>query len=198
MRISRTRLSSWRPVLALLFLASVASACASSPPEAVETPEHLLAPQYRVLPSVPATEPVAEAQPAVPTGNRQLDAFLAELAAALDRHDWRGVAARFDPAQYAEQWALVTGDGANDGAAAVQVLAETLGMQGLLQPIGTFEADPVSRLERIQVVTFREVEPRRMGTAQIRGDVRLDDGSRLPLQFSIQPMSDTYAVVVPM
>lgn len=186
-------------VAIVLILGLFASACTPAVPTApANPPEHLIATQYRVLPSVPATEPVAEAQPAIPTGNAALDAFLAELAAALDRHDWRGVASRFDPASYAEQWALISDDGASEEAAAVQVLAETLGMQDLLQPRDTFGADPVSRLERIQVVTFREVDPRRMGTAQIRGDVRLDDGTRLPFQFSIQPMGDGYAVVVPM
>lgn len=184
--------------LALAALALVASACAPSAPAPAETPEHLIAPQYRVLPSVPATETVAEAQPAVPTGSLQLDAFLAELAAALDRHDWRGAAARFDPAAYAEQWALISGAGASDEAAAVQALAETLGMQGLLQPYDTFRSDPLSRLERLRVVTFREVESRRMGVAEVRGDVRLDDGARVPLLFSVQPMGDTYVVVVPM
>lgn len=184
--------------LCLIGLFALASACAPSAPDTHETPEHLIATQYRVLPSVPATEPVAEAQPAVPTGNRQLDAFLAELAAAIDRQDWRGAASRFDPAPYAEQWALIVGEGRSEVAAAVQVLAETLGVQGLLQPYDTFAADPIARLDRIQVVTFRDVELSRMGTAQIRGDVRLDDGSRFPLLFSIQPMGDSYAVVVPM
>ena len=197
MRASHVSFSGWRVIVLLGAMVMLASACTSSG-EVASVPDHLLAPQYRVLPSVSDSEPVAEAQPAVPTGNRQLDGFLAELAAALDRHDWRGVAARFDPAQYAEQWAFITGEGASDDAAAVQVIAETLGMQRLLQPTDTFEADPLSRLGRLRVVTFREVEPRRMGTAQIRGDVRLDDGTRLPLLFSIQPMGDTYAVIVPM
>lgn len=196
MHVAFPSLTSWRTALAFLGLAALASACSSSAPTPV--PEHLLAPQYRALPSVPATEPVAEAQPVVPTGTRQLDAFLAELAAALDRHDWRGVAAAFEPESYAEQWALIQESRQNAVASAVQALAETLGMQGILRPYDTFEDAPVDRLERLQVITLREVIPRSAGTVQVRGDIRLDDGSRIPLDFLLQPIGDTYVVVVPM
>jgi hypothetical protein len=127
-----------------------------------------------------------------------LDVFLAELAAALDRHDWRGVAAAFEPESYAEQWALIDASRDNAEASAVQALAETLGMQPILRPYDTLADAPVARLERLQVVTFREVLPGSTGGVQVRGDVRLDDGTRIPLDFSLQPMGDAFVVVVPM
>ena len=183
--------------VAFLALLCVASAC-SAPGGVQETPEHLLAPQYRVLPSVPAEEPIAEASPAIPTGNGQLDVFLAELAAALDRHDWRGVAATFEPDSYAEQWTLIQATRQNPVSSAVQALAETLGMQGILRPYDTLDDAPLQRLERLQVVTIRDVTRQPGGDVQVQGDIRLDDGSRLPLDFLLQPMGDTYRVIVPM
>ena len=200
MAVSHAWLSSWRSALILFGLVCVVSACASTPPPGAVPgpPEVLLAPQYRALPSVPAGEPIAEAAPVVPTGEASLDVFLAELAAALDRHDWRGVVAAFEPDRYAEQWALIQGSRDNAEASAVQALAETLGMQGVLRPYDTLENAPVQRLNRLHVVTFREVVPNSDGSVLVRGDVRLDDGSRHPLDFSLQPMGDTFVVVVPM
>jgi len=199
MRVSPIPRTSWRSGLALLALVTLTSACASTPPDRVQAPpEHLLATQYRVLPSVPAEEPIAEAAPVVPTGDRQLDAFLAELAAALDRHDWRGAASMLEPDSYAEQWALIDASRQNAEASAVQALAETLGMQGILRPYDTLTDAPAARLDRLQVVTFREVIPNLDGSVTVRGDVRLDDGTRFPIDFLLQPMGDTFVVIVPM
>ncbi|GAB5534684.1 MAG: hypothetical protein Rubg2KO_09330 [Rubricoccaceae bacterium] len=183
--------------IALIALLSVASAC-SAPRVVSETPDYLLAEQYRVLPAAPTGEPIAEAVPAIPTGDAALDRFLAELAAALDRQDWRGVVARFESESYAEQWALINESRQDPEGSAVQVLAETLGMQTILRPFGTLETTLLERLDRIRVVTLRDVSPSASGTVRVSGDVRLDDNTRLPLDFSLQPMGDTYAVVVPM
>lgn len=148
---------------------------------------------YASLPAAPPPGAVAEAQPVVPTGDPALDAFLADLAAAVDREAWRAVAEAFDPDAYAEQFALVRRAAASDEAAAAQVVAETLGLGALLDG-----RPSVERLNQIRVVTLRTAERSPDGTAQITGDVRLADGRTLPLSFTVQTVGGAYRVVVPM
>lgn len=147
---------------------------------------------YAGIPSVAATAPMAEAQPVIPTGNPELDTFLSELAAAIDRKDWRGVAKKMEPEAFAEQRAFLEAGGNRQPAA--QILAETLGVGEL----GNWDA-----LDRIRVVTFRQHTVQTPGIAGgegydiIDGTVRLEDGRTLPLQFSIVSRGGVPVVLVP-
>lgn len=154
--------------------------CATAPPD-----------PYRALPAVPPPETVALAHPAVPTGDAALDAFLADLAASIDRQAWRAVAQAFDADAYAARYAGVRDGAVSDEAAAVRVVAESLG----LDLFGT--APPsLDGLGRIRVVTFREATRRPDGSTRVTGDVRLDDGRTLPLAFGVRPGPPTYRVEV--
>ena len=148
---------------------------------------------YQSLPAAPPPEAVAVAQPAVPTGDEALDAFLADFAAAIDRKAWRSVAEAFDPDAYAARFAAVRAGAESDQAAAVAVVADVLGLGGLLGG-----ATPsLDDLGRIRVVTLRGTEDRPGGAVRVTGDVRLEDGQTLPIAFDVRGRGGTYHVVVP-
>ena len=172
-----------------LFLVSLVAlvGCSSGPP---------LAPQYRAAPSVQVPDAIAVAQPAAPTGDEALDEMLAELAAAIDRKDWRGVLFHFDPDAYAEQFALMSASDRDASSVAAQVLVETLGLSGVFTDGPSFEA-----LDRVRVVTLRQVA--RLNDYpdafyEVSGDVRLDGGETQPIRFQITRDEEAYRVLVPM
>jgi hypothetical protein len=177
-----------RPSLALVAVlvgAALLPACAGSLPM-----------PYAAVPAVPARAPIAEANPVAPTGDAALDDFLSELAAAIDRKDWRGVATRFERPAFAEQVAFVTTGAGSTEAAAAQVIAESLGLSALATYTAASDTDPYAGLDRIVVVTFRDA--RRAGDrVDIQGDVRLPDGQTIPLSFSVTPARAGFAVLVP-
>ncbi|MEM6327673.1 MAG: hypothetical protein AAF791_11205 [Bacteroidota bacterium] len=152
---------------------------------------------YAGVPSRPAEGPIAMAQPVIPTGDDRLDDFLGELAAAIDRQDWLGVAQRMDPEVFPEQRALLERNGSAE-TAAPQLLLETLGIRSLTEAGPTWDD-----LGRIRVVTFRQHTVQTPGIAGgdsfdlIDGTVRLDDGSTLPLSFTIASRGGAHVVVVP-
>lgn len=152
---------------------------------------------YAGIPRVDTEGPVATAQPVIPTGDPVLDEFLAGFAAAIDRHDWRGVAARMDPETFAEQRALLTADGSEEPAA--QLIAESLGLGRLYH-----DAPGWSGLESIRVVTFREHGVQTPGIAGgeafdlIDGTVRLENGQTLPFSFTIAQRGGAHVVIVPL
>jgi len=181
-----------RPLLLATVLAVVAG-CGASPPPAAPPADG----PYAGIPSRPAEGPIATAQPVAPTGSEALDQFLAELAADIDRHDWLGVARRMDPEVFPEQRAFLAAGG-RDAVAAPQLLAETLGIRGL------FDGPPSWRaLDRIAVVTLRVHDVQTPGAAGgagidvVEGDVRLEDGTTLPLSILLSPRGDGFVVVVP-
>ena len=134
------------------------------------------------------------AHPAVPTGDDALDAFLADLAASVDRQAWRAVAEAFEPEPYAERVAAARAGAGSDEAAAVAVVAATLGLSGVFGDA----APSLDGLNRIRVVTFREATLRPGGAARVTGDVRLDDGRTVGLAFDVREGgAGRYRVVVP-
>ena len=173
-----------RPWHALAVLVLVALAPACTPPGV----------QYSVVPSAPkaSTRP-AEAQPVAPTGDRQLDAFLAEFASALDRHDWYAVARWLDPPTYAELHDAAVAAGATPEAAAATLIASALGLDALA-PSG--DEAPFAGLDRTLVVTLREASAIGSGVTRVQGDVRLADDSRLPLNAFVQKASGRYRLVL--
>ena len=151
--------------------AGLLGGCATAPPD-----------PYRALPAAPPPAAVAVAHPAVPTGDVALDAFLADLAAAVDRQAWRAVAEAFDPDAYASAVAQARGGAASDQAAAVAVVARTLGLQDVFGA-----ASPsLDALNQIRVVTFREAARRPDGSVRVTGDVRLEDGRTVGLAFGVR------------
>ena len=154
---------------------------------------------YAGIPAVAAREPIAEAQPVVPTGDDELDEFLGDLAAAIDRHDWRGVARTMEPEAFGEQRALIEAERASGAAA--QVIGETLGLGDVVDYTG---ADPWRALDRIQVITLRQVAVNTPGivsgeqTYSISGDVRLDSGQTLTLEFTVASRGGAYVILVPL
>lgn len=175
----------------LLLPALLLAACSGSVPSAdTDGP-------YAGIPRADTEGPVAMAQPVIPTGDPALDEFLAELAAAIDRHDWRGVAARMDPGAFVEQRALLDADGSDEPAA--QLIAETLGLGRLYH-----DAPGWSGLESIRVVTFRQHGVQTPGIAGgeaydlIDGTVRLENGQTLPLSFTIAQRGGAHVVLVPL
>ena len=167
----------------VLLAAGLLGACATAPPD-----------PYGALPAAPPPEAVALAHPAVPTGDVALDAFLADLAASVDRQAWRAVAEAFEPAAYAERVAAARVGAGSDEAAAVAVVAETLGLSALFGGV----APSLDALNRIRVVTFRQATRRPDGSARVTGDVRLDDGRTVPLAFDVREGgAGRYRVVVP-
>lgn len=179
--------------LLLTVVALVVAAC-STTPDIIEPSDDGL---YAGIPTVAQNGPIATAQPVIPTGDPELDDFLAELAAAIDRKDWRGVALRMEPDAFAEQRAFLTEAGRP--AAAAQVIAETLGLGSLYHDSESWEG-----LDRIRVVTFRQHAVQTPGIAGgegfdvIEGSVRLDDGTTLPLSFSILSRGGARVVAVPL
>ena len=94
----------------VLLAAGLLGACATAPPD-----------PYRALPAAPPPEAVALAHPAVPTGDVALDAFLADLAASVDRQAWRAVAEAFEPEPPTpERVAAARAGAGSDEAAAVR------------------------------------------------------------------------------
>ena len=81
-----------RPLFLLLATLTLA-ACAGSPRPLVPDASG----PYAGIPHVAGDNLTAEANPVAPTGDDRLDNFLADLAAAIDRHDWYGVAEFADP-----------------------------------------------------------------------------------------------------
>ena len=150
--------------------------------------------QYSAVPTAPeaATRP-AEAQPVAPTGDRQLDAFLAELASALDRHDWYAVARWLDAPTYGDLHDAAVAAGATPEAAAATLIAGALGLDALA-PSGAEAA--FAGLDRIRVVTLRESSAIGSGVLRVQGDVRLDDDSRLALNVFVQKASGRYRLVL--
>ncbi|MEM1056691.1 MAG: hypothetical protein AAGI52_14310 [Bacteroidota bacterium] len=181
-------------ILAFLVVSVLIAGCRTAP-VVPDTPE---AGPYAGIPSVEATGPVAEAQPIFPTGDPELDAFLADLAAAIDRHDWRGVAQRMEPVGFTEQRAFLAANGSAEAPAA-QLIAETLGIGDL------YHASPGwDGLDQIRVVTFREYAVQTPGIAGgeaielISGTVRLENGRTLPLSLSIISRGGVRVVQVPL
>ena len=151
------------------------------------------APRYTVVPTSPEAQArPAEAAPAVPTGDVKLDAFLAEFAAALDRKDWRAIARRLDAPTYADLHDAEVAGGATPAAAASALIADALGLATLA---GT-EAAPFSGLDRIRVVTIRDASEVNDGVVRVRGDVRLDDDTRLPLNAFVRTVAGRYRIVL--
>lgn len=173
--------------LALFALAVTLSACSASAP--ATTPG-------AALPSVPAdTDAIAVAQPVAPTGDARLDAFLATVAAAIDRHDWRGVAALTapEPLGVVFQTAQASGDAPRDAAA--RGLARMLGLRDIAAG-----AEPFARLDALRVVTLRSAATMNdlPGVAYaIEGDFRFQDGETVPTSFFVGGMGDGYGVVLP-
>lgn len=162
--------------LAILGLALVASACS---PTGV---------RYTAVPTgEPAVTEPAVAAPAAPTGDRQLDVFLADLASALDREDWYSVARMIEGSVYADLHDEAVASGLSPEAASARLIADALGL-GQLEVSGI---EPFQGLGQIQVVTLRESETMVNGVIQIRGDVRLTDHRRLPLTAFAQRAPDT-------
>ena len=172
--------------LALLAFAVSLSACSTSAPR---TPA-------AALPSVPSdTDLVAVAQPVAPTGDARLDAFLATLAGAIDRHDWRGVAALTapEPLAVAFQTAQASGDAPRDAAA--RGLARMLGLHDLAAG-----AEPFARLDALRVITLRSAAAMNdmPGVAyEIQGDVRFTDDATTDVSFLVGRLGDGYGVVLP-
>lgn len=150
---------------------------------------------YAGIPAVPAAE-IAEAQPVVPTGDPTLDAFLGDVAAAIDRHDWFSVARAMDPAAWAEQRGLIEAE--RGGNASPQVIAESLGLGDLARGSGW------DGLDQIQVVTFRELSVQTPGFAGgegftlISGTVRLASGETRALDFRVVARGGAHAILVPL
>lgn len=179
------------PLAVLLLAVAPLAACGGSRVIPMETGP------YAGIPTVQA-EDIAEAQPVVPTGDPALDAFLGSIAAAIDRHDWLGVAKAMDPEAWGEQRALIEAErGVN---AAPQVIAETLGLGDLARGQG----DEWSGLESIQVITLREIAVRTPGFAGgegftiVSGTVRLDSGQTRQFQFNVANRGGVYAILVPL
>ena len=175
------------PLAALAVLVAV-SGCRTTP-TIPDSPDDGV---YAGIPAVAASEPMAEAQPIIPTGNDTLDEFLSEIAAAIDRKDWRGVAKMMEPEAFAEQQAFLAAEGRTQPAA--QIIAETLG-------IGELEG--WDGLGEIRVITLREHTVQTPGIAGgegfdlIDGTVRLENGRTLPIQFSIVSRGGVPVVLVP-
>ena len=177
--------------LALLALA----ACAGSP-----TP---LAPEasgpYAGIPEVKSDGMTAEAQPVAPTGDNELDAFLADVAAAIDRHDWYTVAKVMEAGSFAEQRALIETK-RSDGAAA-QIIGETLGLGSLVDYTG---GRPWKGFDTIEVITLRSAMMNTPGIAggeasvTVEGDVRVASGDTLPIQFTIVTRDGKPVLQVPL
>ncbi|MDT0632511.1 hypothetical protein [Rubrivirga litoralis] len=134
------------------------------------------------LPTLAAAPTPAVAGPAAPTGDAALDAFLADLAAAIGLHDWAAVAAALDPAATAELGA--TGRPAPPDEAARALVAEALGLS--------------VPLDAVRVVTLRAAERGPGGAVAVTGDVRRDDGEHRPIAFSVRRgAGGAYYVEVP-
>lgn len=176
-------------MLRLAFLAAAVSLSACSGSAPAETPG-------AALPSVPAdADVVAVAQPVAPTGDDRLDAFLADLAAAIDRHDWRGVAMYTapEPLEIVFRTAQASGDSPRDAAA--RGVARMLGLRDIAAG-----ADPFARLDAVRVVTLRTVGAMNdLPGVQyvVEGDLRLDSGETLPMAFQVGALGDGYGVVLP-
>ena len=163
--------------------AGLLGGCATAPPD-----------PYRALPAAPPPAAVAMAHPAVPTGDPALDAFLADLAASVDRQAWRAAAEAFDADAYAEAVAEARPGAGSDQAAAVAVVARALGLSDVFGA-----ASPsLDALNQIRVVTFRQAARQPDGSARVTGDVRLQDGRTVPLAFEVrQGGAGRYRVAVP-
>ena len=168
----------------VLLAAALLSACTASAP--ATTPA-------AALPSVPADPTaVAVAQPVAPTGDDALDAFLASFAAAIDRHDWRGVAglSAAGPLDAAFQAALAAGDAPRDAAA--RAVAGVLGLDDVADGDSPFE-----RLDAVRVITLRQVgavNDLPGARYEVEGDVRLEGGETVPMAFYVSARGDGYAV----
>ncbi|GAB5534683.1 MAG: hypothetical protein Rubg2KO_09320 [Rubricoccaceae bacterium] len=175
MRVLPTWTSSWPLPALLLVLAAVASACA---------PDGL---RYTLVPKGdPAETQAAVAVPAAPTGDRQLDAFLADFASAIDRGDWYSIARMLEGPAYAEQHDAAVASGDRPEAAAARLIAGAIGLASL-EEMG---AEPFSGLDRIQVVTLRTTTDLPTGVTRIQGDVRLDGGEVADLSAFVRLAPD--------
>lgn len=151
---------------------------------------------YRGIPAAADDGMTAEAQPVAPTGDDALDDFLADLAAAIDRHDWMAVARAADPEAWGERRARVEASG--DGSAP-HVVADMLDLGDLASNAN----DGWDGLDTIRVVTLREVAARTPGIAggegffEVSGDVRLTSGGTLPIRFRVAERGGAYALLVP-
>lgn len=182
---------------ALAALVVSASACSVPPPSGLEAP-----PSHRAeaaLPSVPGFgSRVAEAQPVAPTGDAELDAFLAGFAAAVDRHDWRGVAARSDARLLLADFDAAVGAGDAPRQAAGRALARLFGLGAVAESPAPFD-----RLDAVRVITLRTTMAMNdlPGVRYlVEGDLRMDDGSTLPLTLHIDRVGlggTAYAVTLP-
>ena len=162
--------------LAVLGLALSTSACA---------PDGL---RYTVVPrGEPAVTRPAVAAPAAPTGDRQLDAFLADFAASVDRKDWYEVARLLEGPTYADLHDAAVAAGDTPEAAAAALIAEALGLTSLGEP----GPDPFSSLNRIQGVTLRTVTKLPNGVVRVQGDVRLGEDRRDVLTAFVRRAPDT-------
>lgn len=164
------------PGLVLVGLAGLASACAPT------------GARYTLVPAgePTVTEP-AVASPAAPTGDAQLDAFLAELASEIDRHDWRAIALRLEGPAYADLYEEAIAAGASPETASAALIARALGLEALATDL----APSFASLNRIEVVTLRSTEGFPGNVIRVAGDVRLEDDARLPLTAFVQRAPDT-------
>ena len=136
------------------------------------------------LPSVPGDpDRMAAAQPVAPTGDDELDAFLSGFAAAMDRHDWRGVAARSDARLLDARVDADRADGDTPRQAAARALARLMGLDGIAA-----DAAPFERLDAVRVITLRSVMAiNDLPGARylVEGDLRFAGGDTLPMTLYV-------------
>ena len=166
--------------------------CAGSRPDADLAPQYAAAPDSdRVLSTSVYT--LAD-DPAV---NR----FLAEIADAFLRHDWRALAYTVDAEEYAAQFAFMKSGGRADADVVSQILEETFGLAlvgNTIFPDGLRRADrPVAGLERLRHIEFASVESAWDEVLQVEGQVTLDDRTSRSLSFFVTTRDGAWRVVVP-
>ncbi|NNF57123.1 MAG: hypothetical protein HKN04_02680 [Rhodothermaceae bacterium] len=165
--------------------------CSSTRPDANLPPQYAAAPDSDSVLSAPVYTLAAD-----PAVNR----FLAEVADAFLRHDWRALAYTVDAEEYAAQFAFMKSEDRADADVVSQILEETFGLNTVgntLFPDGLRRADrPFAGLSRLRHVEITAVDASGE-IRQVDGQVSLADRTKRSLSFFVTNQDGAWRVVVP-
>jgi hypothetical protein len=142
-------------------------------------PDPNLPPQYAAAPD---SDTVLSTPVYTLADDPGLNGFLAEVADAFLRHDWRALAYTVDANEYAAQFVFVKSGDRADADVVSQILEETFGL---------------AFVERLRGIEFVSVEPAWDEVLQVDGHVMLDDQTSRSLSFTVSNRDGAWRVVVP-
>lgn len=157
-----------------------------------------LAPQYAAAPD---SDRVLSTLTYTLAADPALNRFLAEIADAFLRHDWRALAYTLDADEYAAQFALMKSEGREDAEVVAQILEETFSLRmvgNVLLPRERRRVDqPFAGLERVRQIEFVSVESSREAFWEVTGQVSLDDRTKRSLSVTLTNQDGAWRVIVP-